>query len=56
MSAFDLVRAWKDPEFRAGLGEEECAQLSEHPAGLIELDDAYLDQVAGGGICRFGSG
>ena len=27
----DLVRAWKDPEFRAGLSQKERAQLPSTP-------------------------
>jgi mersacidin/lichenicidin family type 2 lantibiotic len=56
MSVLDVVRAWKDPEFRAQLTEEERELLPVNPAGLPELDDADLDHVAGGGVCRLGSG
>jgi mersacidin/lichenicidin family type 2 lantibiotic len=55
MSALDVIRAWKDPAYRAALSTEQRAQLPEHPAGLVELDDTFLEDVAGGGICRFGS-
>jgi mersacidin/lichenicidin family type 2 lantibiotic len=37
-----VVRAWRDPEFRASLSEAERAQLPAHPAAPIELDDAEL--------------
>jgi mersacidin/lichenicidin family type 2 lantibiotic len=47
-SIADTIRAWKDPQFRASLGQAEQAQLAPHPAGLIELDDAALSFVAGG--------
>jgi mersacidin/lichenicidin family type 2 lantibiotic len=43
MSNLEVVRAWKDPEFRATLG---CAVL-DHPAGQIEFADPLLDRSAG---------
>ena len=48
MSTFDIIRAWKDEEYRNSLSEAERAALPEHPAGEIELDDAELELVAGG--------
>ena len=48
MSNRDIVRAWKDAEYRQSLSAEEQARLPEHPAGAIELADEELDQVAGG--------
>ena len=44
----DIIRAWKDPEYRESLSEMELAALPEHPAGMIELSDADLGGVAGG--------
>ena len=44
MSTLDIIRAWKDEEYRLSLGEAAPA----HPAGLVELTDADLEQVAGG--------
>lgn len=43
MRTNDIIRAWKDPEFRARL---ENAPPS--PAGLIELSDAALELIGGG--------
>ena len=48
MSHLNVVRAWKDPEYRNRLGAAERALLPDHPAGAIELSDAELDAVAGG--------
>jgi mersacidin/lichenicidin family type 2 lantibiotic len=48
MSYRDIIRAWKDEEYRLSLSEEQRAVLPEHPAGLIELEDAELDDAAGG--------
>ena len=47
MNKEQIIRAWKDSDYRAGLTEAERAQLPEHPAGLIELTDEQLG-VAGG--------
>jgi mersacidin/lichenicidin family type 2 lantibiotic len=48
MSAFDIVRAWKDPEYRRSLSAAEQTLVPAHPAGSIELADEDLPQVAGG--------
>lgn len=47
MKKADIIRAWKDPEFRATLSGEELASLPAHPAGLVELDDEELARAAG---------
>jgi mersacidin/lichenicidin family type 2 lantibiotic len=52
MSYLDIIRAWKDEEYRLSLSEEQRAVLPEHPAGLIELADAKLIEFVGaGGMC-----
>jgi mersacidin/lichenicidin family type 2 lantibiotic len=43
-----IIRAWKDPEYRQDLSEEEREALPENPAGAIELTDEELDMAAGG--------
>ncbi|HEX5753990.1 MAG TPA: mersacidin/lichenicidin family type 2 lantibiotic [Archangium sp.] len=45
-----IVRAWKDPAFRASLSAEERASLPESPSGraLTELDESELLGVTGG--------
>jgi len=45
-----IVRAWKDPEFRASLTSEERAALPESPSGrsMTELDEAELMGIVGG--------
>jgi mersacidin/lichenicidin family type 2 lantibiotic len=55
MSTLDIIRAWRDEEYRLSLDETERAMLPAHPAGLIELTDADLDLVAGGGGSSHGS-
>ena len=44
----EIIRAWKDKNFRDSLSEEQRAQLPANPAGLVEIDDEQLLQVAGG--------
>ena len=48
MTKKDIIRAWKDAEYRRSLSEAERAMLPEHPAGLVDLTDAELATVAGG--------
>jgi mersacidin/lichenicidin family type 2 lantibiotic len=36
MSKLDIIRAWKDEDYRETLTD---AELPEHPAGIVELDD-----------------
>lgn len=48
MQSLDVVRAWKDSEYRGSLSAGELAQLPAHPVGLMELTDADLAEVAGG--------
>jgi mersacidin/lichenicidin family type 2 lantibiotic len=48
MSNKNIIRAWKDEDYRLSLSEAERALLPEHPAGLIELSGAEMDGVAGG--------
>jgi mersacidin/lichenicidin family type 2 lantibiotic len=48
MTKKDIIRAWKDEEYRTSLSEAERAKLPKHPAGLIELTDVELATVAGG--------
>ncbi len=50
MNNVDVIRAWKDEEYRLSLSDAERAQLPVHPAGLVELQDAELDQAAGGTV------
>jgi mersacidin/lichenicidin family type 2 lantibiotic len=56
MSHPNIIRAWKDAEYRLSLSEAERALLPDHPAGLIELTEADMNQIDGGlavaGCCR----
>jgi mersacidin/lichenicidin family type 2 lantibiotic len=48
VSKVDIVRAWKDEEYRASLTDAERAALPPNPAGLIELADEDMKAVLGG--------
>jgi mersacidin/lichenicidin family type 2 lantibiotic len=47
MNRIDVIRAWKDPVYRARLSREEIAGLPDHPSGILELDEELLKEVAG---------
>ncbi|HKS26456.1 MAG TPA: mersacidin/lichenicidin family type 2 lantibiotic [Pyrinomonadaceae bacterium] len=59
MTKTNIIRAWKDEEYRRSLSEAERAMLPDNPAGVMELSDAELGLVAGGTeaeLARTGSG
>ncbi|HEX8436542.1 mersacidin/lichenicidin family type 2 lantibiotic [Archangium sp.] len=45
-----IIRAWKDPRYRASLTSEERAALPESPSGrsMTDLDEAELLGAVGG--------
>jgi len=51
MDKVDVIRAWKDQDYRDSLTEEQKAQLPENPVGLIELTDEDMSSVSGGCSC-----
>ncbi|OLE96799.1 MAG: hypothetical protein AUG75_15995 [Cyanobacteria bacterium 13_1_20CM_4_61_6] len=48
MTKTNIIRAWKDHEYRESLSDAERAQLPSNPAGIVELSDEELGYVAGG--------
>ena len=50
LSVNEIIRAWKDKNFRDSLNEEQRAQLPANPAGLVEINDEQLVQVTGGAL------
>jgi mersacidin/lichenicidin family type 2 lantibiotic len=52
MTPHQIIRAWKDPEFRARLSPEERSALPDSPSGkpLTEFDDEALNDIVGGRI------
>jgi mersacidin/lichenicidin family type 2 lantibiotic len=53
MSQVNVIRAWKDEEYRNGLSGAERAALPENPAGLVELTEQEM--AAGGGYIVYQS-
>jgi mersacidin/lichenicidin family type 2 lantibiotic len=47
MTPLNIIRAWKDAEYRHSLSEAEQALLPGHPASTVELTDTDLDSLAG---------
>ncbi len=47
MSEKEIIRAWKDEDYRSGLSESELSALPENPAGLVELSGDEM-KAAGG--------
>jgi mersacidin/lichenicidin family type 2 lantibiotic len=39
MPTLEVVRAWKDEQYRETLTEEQQAEMPEHPAGAIEFEE-----------------
>ena len=56
MSHLDIIRAWKDAEYRNSLSAEQLSQLPEHPAGMSALSDEVLKDIAGGFAANRGTG
>jgi mersacidin/lichenicidin family type 2 lantibiotic len=48
MSENEIIRSWKDEEFRLSLGPAQRGLLPANPAGLIELTDEALDDLIAG--------
>ena len=42
MSNLDVIRAWKDEEYRGSLNDDQLAMLPHNPAGLVELTNPLL--------------
>jgi mersacidin/lichenicidin family type 2 lantibiotic len=53
MNKIDVIRAWKDPVYRAGLSRDEVAGLPGHPSGFLEIDEEQLKMAAGAVITTF---
>lgn len=47
MEKVNVIKAWKDPEYRASLTPEQLASLPEHPAGVLNKDQ--LQKIKGVG-------
>jgi mersacidin/lichenicidin family type 2 lantibiotic len=47
ISGKDVIRAWKDADYRESLSAEDRAALPNHPAGLVDLSDIELELARG---------
>ena len=56
MSKLDVIRAWKDEQYRSSLEGLELGALPANPAGLIDLSEIELGVVAGGTDGTFPTG
>ncbi|MEO1347954.1 MAG: mersacidin/lichenicidin family type 2 lantibiotic [Cyanobacteria bacterium J06635_15] len=54
MSHQNIIRAWKDAEYRESLSEEQRSQLPENPIGILELTVIDLQKVSGGLVADTG--
>jgi len=49
MSRVDVIRAWRDPQYRRSLTEEQRSELPQSPAGRVQVDDRVLSRESGAG-------
>ena len=54
MKKIDVIRAWRDEEYRDSLTEQELSSLPENPAGMATVDDSALRSVSGAVTVRCG--
>jgi len=47
MSKTDVVRAWRDREYRASLSSDELAMLPPNPAGELHMSDVRFHRASG---------
>ncbi|HYF63915.1 MAG TPA: mersacidin/lichenicidin family type 2 lantibiotic [Herpetosiphonaceae bacterium] len=48
MTAFHIIRTWKNNEYHISRSAEQPAERPENPAGLQQLAELDLDSVSGG--------
>ena len=60
MSNIDIIRAWKDENYRNSLSDEQRSQLPQNPAGIIDLSEDDMESIVGGlkngGMTHLGTG
>jgi len=49
MSNVDVVRAWRDPQYRRGLSGADLAGMPAHPAGSVSVNERALNDASGAG-------
>ena len=50
MNKENVIRAWKDKDFRNSLTEDELNSLPSNPAGMIDISDMELEMASGGNV------
>ena len=50
MTSAEIIRSWKDDEFRSTLSRSRQRRLPPNPAGMVELTDEQLLGVDGGSL------
>lgn len=50
MTKLEIIRAWKDEDYRSSLSETDRASLPLDPAGVLELSDLELRGAEGGTV------
>jgi mersacidin/lichenicidin family type 2 lantibiotic len=50
MSKDQIIRAWKDPEYRSSLSPAQQARIPENPAGFVDLADVEMQAAVGGSL------
>ena len=53
MKKVDVIRAWRDAEYRNSLPEDVRASLPDHPVGFADVNDDLLTGVSGTATLRF---
>jgi mersacidin/lichenicidin family type 2 lantibiotic len=48
MTKTNIIRAWKDQDYRQSLSDAERSTLPDNPAGMVEISDLELGSVVGG--------
>jgi mersacidin/lichenicidin family type 2 lantibiotic len=48
MKKQQILTAWRDEEYLLSLSDEERAEIPEHPAGALAVDDDVLRTITGG--------
>lgn len=43
-----ILEAWRNEEYYLTLSEKERAEIPEHPAGILDIQDDVLKSISGG--------
>jgi mersacidin/lichenicidin family type 2 lantibiotic len=55
VSEVDIVRAWRDEDYRLSLSDQDRAVLPESPVGVIDLSDLDLEGAVGAASQHIGT-